>query len=169
MNGGESAAESQPLELDGFLLILLLLFTSDPERVLSGDEFIHDKSHGPYVDSLTIELTTSHLLGSLVHQSSTRLIHTLSRLVLDSEPEVHDFHRFQVAGVGNDHITRFEIPMDVVIVMDMLEPLEYTSYDFSEILILQLDLFLLLSNHEVQQSASVRVLDTHDRIVLILL
>lgn len=149
LNGSEFAAESQPLEFDRLLLILLLFFPSDPERMLPGDELIHDKSHCPYVDSLTIELTTGHLLGSLVDQSSARFIHTLSGLVLHSEPEVHNFHRFQVTWVRNHNVTWFEIPMHVVIVMDVLEALKYTSYDFGEILILQLDLFLLFLKHQV--------------------
>lgn len=151
------------------LLVLLLVFASNPERMLSSNELIHDETHSPYVNSFTIELTTGHLLRRLVHQSSTRLIHTLSRLVFDSEAEIDYFHGFIITRVRNYDVARFEIPMNVVIVMDMLQALEYTSYDFGEILILQLYLLLLFLVHQVLQSTSFRVLDAHDCIVLVLL
>ena len=91
-------------EIESFGFVCYIIVTPLPKRMPSSYQLVHDEARCPHIDRLAITLSSSHLLRRLIDQRTTRFVHALSRLVLDSKSKVYKLDLLKLLSIGKNHI-----------------------------------------------------------------
>ena len=148
------------LELQQAFSIPPLVFTFFPQRMLSGDQLVHDEARSPHIDRLSIALPTRHLLRRLIDECATTLVHALPGLVLHSEAEVNQFDCVISALLPDNYVRWLQISVDVIMPMDVLDAQKNVFHDESAILVLQMP--ISVSFHQGAESSALGKFHFHD-------
>ena len=147
----------------GSICFICVIFL--PKWMLASYHLVHDKACCPDVDRLTVALTTRHLLRRLVHQRSAGFVHALSCLIFYGETKINQFAAFQLISIGNDDIAWLQIPVNIIIAMQMLQPKQYSFDDFGAILILHMFPRVCICLLQIHQRPTLGVFHTHYHII----